>query len=124
MNLVSVECRRILYERRQSLGYVLLTLLGQAECIRIDETARGQLMTYTRQFLVSHTWNNPIFSHPTRHPHPHRVSKSTQPTPTAHDSVSKPTSTQICLESKCILACTHFHVFYPDYINNFVSKCK
>ena len=39
--------------------------------IRIDETARGQLMTYTRQFLVFHPWNNPIFSHPTCHPYPY-----------------------------------------------------
>ena len=28
-------------------------------------------MTYTRQLLVSHPWNNPIFTHPTCHPYPH-----------------------------------------------------
>ena len=28
-------------------------------------------MTYTRQFLVSHPRNNPIFSHPTCHPYPY-----------------------------------------------------
>ena len=37
--------------------------------IRIEETARGQLMTYTRQFLVPHPWNNPIFIHSTCYPH-------------------------------------------------------
>ena len=39
--------------------------------IKNEETARGQLMTYTRQFLVPHPWNNPIFSHPTCHPYPY-----------------------------------------------------
>ena len=28
-------------------------------------------MAYTRQFLVPHPWNNPIFSHPTCHPYPY-----------------------------------------------------
>ena len=39
--------------------------------IIIEETARGQLMTYTRQLLVPHPWNNPILSHPTCHPYPY-----------------------------------------------------
>ena len=39
--------------------------------IRNEETARGQLMTYTRQFFVPLLWNNSIFSHPTCHPYPY-----------------------------------------------------
>ena len=39
--------------------------------IRNEETARSQLMIYTRQFLVPHPWNNLIFSHPTCHPYPY-----------------------------------------------------
>ena len=43
----------------------------QHKNIRNEETARGQLMTYTRQFLVPHSWNNPIFSYPICHPYPY-----------------------------------------------------
>ena len=47
--------------------------------IRIEEIARGQLMTYTRQFLVPHPWNIPIFIHPTLHlyPYSHTLIQST-----------------------------------------------
>ena len=31
---------------------------------KVIHTARAQLMTYTRQSLVSHPWNNPIFIYP------------------------------------------------------------
>ena len=35
--------------------------------IKNEKTARSQLMTYTRQLLALHPWNNPMFSHPTCH---------------------------------------------------------
>ena len=43
-----------------------LNLSYEHKNIRIEETSRGQLVTYTRQFLIPYPWNKPIFSHPTQ----------------------------------------------------------
>ena len=52
-------------------GKIFVGVFVSHKNIRNGETARGQLMTYTRQFIVPHPWNNPIFSYPTYHPYPY-----------------------------------------------------
>ena len=92
--------------------------------IRNEETAWGQLMTYTRQLLVSHPWNNPIFSHPTCHSYPYSdptVFKATywlstyyvsiQSIPIIHDSVSESISTYVCPESNFLTSLYPFPRF-------------